>query len=116
MSFIIVVLCLALLIVLISYFKVDAFIAFLISSILPSIAPNTIINVNPPKILPIPLFTESGSFSNGMPKAMPAKIEEMRMVYLKGSGFADLRGHFVIVCLFAVFFNLLAVISYRKKG
>jgi hypothetical protein len=45
---------------------------------LPSIAPNTIINVNPPKILPIPLFTESGSFSNGMPKAMPAKIEEIR--------------------------------------
>ena len=45
---------------------------------LPSIAPNTIINVNPPKILPIPLFTESGSFSNGIPKAMPAKIEEIR--------------------------------------
>ena len=43
-------------------------------------------------------------------------VEVMRMVYLKGSGFADLRGHFVIVCLFAVFFNLLAVISYRKKG
>ena len=38
MSFIIVVLCLALLIVLISYFKVDAFIAFLISSILAGIA------------------------------------------------------------------------------
>lgn len=31
-----------------------------------------------PKILPIPLFTESGSFSNGIPKAMPAKIEEIR--------------------------------------
>ena len=43
-------------------------------------------------------------------------VDVMRMVYLKGSGFADLRGHFVIVCLFAVFFNLLAVISYRKKG
>ena len=41
-------------------------------------------------------------------------VEVMRMVYLKG-GFADLRGHFVIVCLFAVF-NLLAVISYRKRG
>lgn len=42
-------------------------------------------------------------------------IEVIRMVYLKGSTFADLRGHFVITCLFAVFFNTLAVISYRKK-
>lgn len=38
MSFVIIVLCLALLIVLISYFKVDAFIAFLVSSILAGIA------------------------------------------------------------------------------
>ena len=52
------------------------------------------------------------------PLANPVRyfVEVMRMVYLKGSGFADLRGQFVIVCLFAVFFNLLAVISYRKKG
>ena len=42
-------------------------------------------------------------------------IEVMRMVYLKGSSFSDLSGHFIVVCLFAVLFNVLAVISYRKK-
>ena len=42
-------------------------------------------------------------------------IEVMRMVYLKGSSFAELQGHFLMTCLFAVFFNVLAVISYRKK-
>ncbi len=42
-------------------------------------------------------------------------VEVMRMVYLKGSQFTDLTGHFVIVCLFALFFNVLAVASYRKK-
>ena len=54
MSFIIVVLCLALLIVLISYFKVDAFIAFLISSILAGIA------------LGIPLEKLPDSVNNGI--------------------------------------------------
>ena len=43
-------------------------------------------------------------------------IEVMRAVYLKGSHFSDLTGHFVVVCLFAVFFNVLAVVSYRKNG
>lgn len=43
-------------------------------------------------------------------------VEVMRMVYLKGSHFTDLRWHFLVVCLFAVFFNILAIISYRKKG
>ena len=43
-------------------------------------------------------------------------IEVIRMVYLKGSTFIDLQGHFVITCLFAVFFNVLAVISYRKQS
>lgn len=42
-------------------------------------------------------------------------IEVMRMVYLKGSSFSDLSGHFIVVCLFAVLFNVLAVVSYRKK-
>lgn len=54
MSFIIVVLCFALLIVLISYFKVDAFIAFLISSILAGIA------------LGIPLEKLPDSVNNGI--------------------------------------------------
>lgn len=42
-------------------------------------------------------------------------IEVMRMVYLKGSTFADLRYHFLITCIFALFFNLLAVVTYQKK-
>lgn len=42
-------------------------------------------------------------------------VEVMRMVYLKGSGFADLTGHLGVVCLFALSFNVLAVACYRKK-
>lgn len=42
-------------------------------------------------------------------------VEVMRMVYLKGSQFTDITGHFAVVCLFALFFNVLAVVSYRKK-
>lgn len=42
-------------------------------------------------------------------------IEVMRMIYLKGSTFADLTTHFGIICLFAVAFNALAIISYRKN-
>lgn len=43
-------------------------------------------------------------------------VEVMRMVYMKGSTLADLSVHFIIISLFAVFFNVLAVVSYRKKG
>lgn len=43
-------------------------------------------------------------------------VEVMRMVYLKGSSLADLSGHFGVVCLFAVCFNVLAVVSYRKSS
>lgn len=42
-------------------------------------------------------------------------VEVMRMVYLKGSQLSDLRGHFFVVCLFALAFNVLAIITYRKK-
>lgn len=42
-------------------------------------------------------------------------VEVMRMVYLKGSSITDLAGHFAAVCLFAVAFNVIAVVSYRKK-
>jgi len=41
-------------------------------------------------------------------------IEMMRMVYLKGSTFIELRFQFVALAIFAVFFNLWAVLSYRK--
>lgn len=43
-------------------------------------------------------------------------VEVMRMVYLKGSSLADLRGHFIAVCLFAVLFNVIAVVSYKKNS
>jgi len=43
-------------------------------------------------------------------------VEVMRMVYLKGSTFFDLSERFGVVCLFALFFNVLAVLSYRKRG
>lgn len=43
-------------------------------------------------------------------------VEVMRMVYMKGSALADLSVHFIIISFFAVFFNVLAVVSYRKKG
>lgn len=43
-------------------------------------------------------------------------VEVMRMIYLKGSTFGDIIGHFLIICLFAVFFNTLAVVGYRKKN
>lgn len=42
-------------------------------------------------------------------------VEVIRMVYLKGSHFADLSTHFIVICLFAVLFNVLAVVSYRKN-
>ncbi|MDR1203591.1 MAG: ABC transporter permease [Tannerellaceae bacterium] len=43
-------------------------------------------------------------------------IDVMRMVYLKGSRLADLSVHFFAICLFAVFFNILAIIGYRKSN
>lgn len=42
-------------------------------------------------------------------------VEVMRKVYLAGSSLADLWGHFGVICLFALLFNTLAIISYRKK-
>jgi ABC-2 type transport system permease protein len=41
-------------------------------------------------------------------------IEVMRMIVLKGSGFADIRMHFLVTIGFAVFFNTWAVLNYRK--
>lgn len=42
-------------------------------------------------------------------------VEVMRMVYLKGSSFADVSAHFIAVCLFALLFNVLAIVSYKKN-
>ncbi len=41
-------------------------------------------------------------------------IEVMRMIVLKGSGFFDLIKHFLIIILFAVTFNWLAILNYKK--
>jgi ABC-2 type transport system permease protein len=43
-------------------------------------------------------------------------IDVMRMVYLKGSRLSDLSAQFFVICLFAIFFNALAVIGYRKSN
>lgn len=43
-------------------------------------------------------------------------MQVMRMVYLKGSGFADLLPQLVALLLFVVFFNSWAVGSYKKKS
>lgn len=43
-------------------------------------------------------------------------IEVLRMVYLKGSSFADLLGQFMALCCFAVLFNGWAILSYKKTN
>lgn len=43
-------------------------------------------------------------------------MEVLRSVYLKGSSFMDLLPQFYYLTGFAVFFSVLAVISYRKKN
>ncbi len=43
-------------------------------------------------------------------------IEVMRLVYLKGSGLAELAGQVAALAGFAVVFNVWAVASYRKNG
>lgn len=43
-------------------------------------------------------------------------IEVMRMVVLKGSGFADIKQYFVVMAAFAVFFNGWAILNYKKTN
>ncbi len=43
-------------------------------------------------------------------------IEVIRLVMLKGSGFADIKFHFIIISIFAIILNLLAVIRYKKTS
>ncbi len=43
-------------------------------------------------------------------------ITALRQIYLKGSDFSDLIVQFATLCGFAVFFNVWAVISYRKSA
>lgn len=43
-------------------------------------------------------------------------IEVMRMVVLKGSGFADIQKHFIVISIMAVVFNTWAILNYRKTS
>lgn len=43
-------------------------------------------------------------------------IEVLRMIVLKGSGFADLRNHFIIITGFAITLNALAIFNYKKTN
>jgi ABC-2 type transport system permease protein len=43
-------------------------------------------------------------------------IEVMRMIVLKGSGFSDIKFHFLVIGLFAVFLNGWAVFNYKKTS
>jgi len=41
-------------------------------------------------------------------------IDVMRMIVLKGSGFADILPNLGIISLFAIGFNTLAIFNYKK--
>lgn len=43
-------------------------------------------------------------------------IEVIRMIVLKGSGFMDIRKHFVVMLFFALFFNGWAILNYKKTN
>jgi len=43
-------------------------------------------------------------------------IDVMRMVVMKGSGFGDIKKHFLIMAGFTVFFNTWAIINYKKTS
>ena len=42
-------------------------------------------------------------------------MQVMRMIYLKGSGFAEMHKQFLILSAFMVGFNVWAILSYRKR-
>jgi ABC-2 type transport system permease protein len=65
------------------------------------------------------LFTAVDSMPNwaiAIAKCSPVTyfIEVMRMVVLKGSGFAEIKTHFLAMIGFALFFNTWAIWNYRK--
>ena len=41
-------------------------------------------------------------------------MDVIRMIILKGSGFADIRNHFMMMIGFSVLFNVWAVVNYKK--
>ncbi|KAA3635730.1 MAG: ABC transporter permease [Bacteroidetes bacterium] len=51
-----------------------------------------------------------------IPNPLAHFVEVMRKVLLKGSGFQDIKYHFMVMGIMAVVINLFAVMSYRKRG
>ena len=43
-------------------------------------------------------------------------VEVIRMVVLKGSGFADISHHMLIMLIFAIILNGWAIYSYKKRS
>ena len=43
-------------------------------------------------------------------------IEVLRMIIMKGSGFRDIRLHFLVMSAFALFFNSWAIFNYKKTS
>lgn len=43
-------------------------------------------------------------------------IDVMRMIVLKGSGFSDIKNHFLVMAGFAALFNTWAIFNYKKTG
>ncbi|HMT27742.1 MAG TPA: ABC transporter permease [Bacteroidia bacterium] len=43
-------------------------------------------------------------------------IEVVRMIVLKGSGFMDIRKHFLVMSIFALIFNSWAILNYKKTS
>lgn len=43
-------------------------------------------------------------------------IQVMRMVVLKGSGFSDIKIHFIVISAMALFFNGWAILNYKKTS
>jgi Predicted membrane protein len=41
-------------------------------------------------------------------------IDVLRMIVLKGSGFSDVKNHFIVIITFAVVLNTLAILHYKK--
>jgi ABC-2 type transport system permease protein len=42
-------------------------------------------------------------------------MKVMRLIYLKGSAFVDLKGEFFALTGFAIAFNAWAILSYKKR-
>lgn len=43
-------------------------------------------------------------------------VDILRAVYLKGAGFIDLQSSYFALLLFALFFNFLAIVTYKKRS